>query len=250
MKRIVSFLITFATIIALAACNNTNTTNDSKKESAPLKTTLTIPKTAKIGDKIELKVNVKQGGQTVTNAKDVAFEVKNNATDSDKIVTAKLRADAYVASYDIRDSGKYKITAHISSKDGGHAMSNAEINVSQKASHDDHNSTTGSVTEKHNHHHNVAITYNHKNTVVKDKTVNLSVTLKYDGKTLSGADVHYQVLPQFKDGQPTWITLKETSKGTYESKHTFTQSGNYQLKLHVENNEGLHTHEEKDFIVK
>lgn len=229
MKRIAWFLITFATITALAACNNTNTTNDSKNETVPLKATLTIPKTAKIGNKIELKVNVTQGGEAVTNAKDVAFEVKNNATDSDKIATAKLRDGAYVASYDIKDSGKYKITAHISSKDGEYTMSNAEITVSQKASQNDHNSTTSSVTEKNDHHHDVAITYNHKHTVVKDKAVNLSVTLKYDGKTLSGADVHYQVLPQFKDGQPTWITLKETSKGTYTGKHTFTQAGNYQL---------------------
>ena len=246
-----------ATTTALAACNsNTNTANDTKKESTPLKATLTVPETAKVGDKIELKVDLTQDGNAVTNAKDVAFEVKNNDTNSDKMVTAKVQKDAYVASYDVKDAGDYKITAHISAKDGGHIMPNADmavskgVSTSEHATHNDHQSTTESATEEHHHHGDVAITYNHKHTVAKDKAINLSVTIKHDGKALTGADIHYQVLPQFKGGQPTWITLKETSNGTYEGKHTFTQAGKYQLKLHVENKEGLHDHEIKEFIVK
>lgn len=253
MKKMTMLLMALATTATLAACNsNTNTANDTKKEVAPLKATLTVPETAKVGDKIELKVDVTQDGKAVTTAKDVAFEVKNNDTNSDKMITAKVQDDAYVASYDVNDAGKYKITAHISAKDGGHAMPNADMTVSNDAtsSHNDHQSTSESATEQHHHHRDVAITYNHKHTVAKDKAINLSVTIKHDGKALTGADIHYQVVPQFKGGQPTWITLKETSKGTYEGKHTFTQAGKYQLKLHVENNEGLHDHEVKEFIVK
>ncbi|MGG0656119.1 FixH family protein [Rummeliibacillus pycnus] len=257
MKKIAMLFMALATTTALAACNNnTNTTNDTKKEAAPIKATLTVPETAKIGDKVELKVDVTQDGKAVTNAEDVAFEVKNNDTNSDKMVTAKLQDDAYVASYDVKDAGKYKITAHISAKDGGHAMPNADMTVakdatsSEHATHNDHKSTTESATEEHDHHHDVAITYNHKHTVAKDKEINLSVSLKHDGKALSKASVHYQVLPQFKGGKPTWITLEETSNGTYEGKYTFTQAGKYQLKLHVENDEGLHSHEVKEFIVK
>ncbi|WP_397536773.1 FixH family protein [Rummeliibacillus pycnus] len=258
MKKIAMLLMALATTTTLAACNsNTNTANDTKKEAAPLKAALTVPETAKVGDKIELKVDVIQNGKAVTNAKDVAFEVKNNDTNSDKMVTAKLQDDAYVASYDVKDAGKYEVTAHVAAKDGGHVMPNADMTVSkdattsEHATHDNHKSTTGSATAEQDHHHgDVAVMYNHKHTVAKDKAINLSVSLKHDGKALSNASVHYQVLPQFKGGKPTWITLKETSDGTYEGKHTFTQAGAYQLKLHVENDEGLHAHEVKVFTVK
>ncbi len=255
--------MSLAVTAALAACNNNNPNNNTaktnEKAAAPLEANLTIPETAKVGDKIELKVALTQNGKAFTNTEDVAFEVKNKDTKADKMVSATLQNDAYIASYNLNTAGKFEITAHVSGKNGEHVMPNAEMTVTDHSAstnntasdeHDHHQSTTKSATEEQDHHHEVAITYNHANTVAKDKAINLSVSLKHDGKALTGADVHYQVLPQFKGGQPTWITLKETSNGTYEAKHTFTQAGEYQLKLHVENDEGLHSHEVKNFSVK
>lgn len=253
MKKMIMLLIALTTSTALVACNNNDSTNDSKKKETPLKATLTVPETAKTGEKVELKVAVTKDSKAVTDAKDVAFEIKNGKTNLDKMVTAKLMDDSYVATYKAKDAGKYEITAHVSAKDGGHVMPNTEMaveNAPTKSEHADQNTSAESATEEHEDHHDVAITYNHKHSVTKDSEVTLNVSLKHDGKALTGASVHYQVLPQFNDGKPTWITLKETSKGTYEAKYTFNQAGKYQLKLHVENDDGLHSHEVKDFIVK
>ncbi|MBO2536836.1 FixH family protein [Rummeliibacillus suwonensis] len=258
MKKIVVLLIALATSTALVACNNHNdhSANGTKKETQPVKATLIAPEEAKIGDKIELKITLTQNSKTITSAKDVAFEIKNNDTDTDQMITARLKNHSYVASYEVKNIGKYKITAHVSTKSGEHIMPNTAMTVadsstnSEHAERKDHKATTEAATEEHEHHHDVTITYNHQRTATKDKEMTFNVSLKYDGKALSSANIRYQVLPQFDGGHPTWITLKEASKGTYEGKHTFTHAGKYQLKLHVENNEGLHAHEVKDFIVR
>lgn len=257
MKKMIMLFIALTTSIALVACNNNDhnnhATNDSKKEEAPLKATLTVPDTAKVGDKVVLKVTVTKESKAFTDAKDVAFEIENIKTNFDKMIAAKLMDNSYVATYKVQDAGKYNITAHVSAKDGNHVMPNTEIEVDNaptKSEHATQNTSVKSTTEEHEHHHDVAITYNHKHSVEKDSEVKLNVSLKHDDKVLSGASVHYQVLPQFDDGKPTWITLNETSKGTYEAKYTFSQAGKYQLKLHVENDDGLHSHEVKNFLVK
>lgn len=262
MKRFGLLIIALVSIAVLAACNNSKEgeRTETKKKTTDLSAALTVPKQAKVGDEVELKVTVTRDGKNYTKAKDVAFEAENEEANTDQMMIATLKDDTYVAKLKIKDEGNYVIKAHVTAEDGSHVMPSREMAVTgnnsqknEKATDNTANKSAKQVT-KHDErtHGNVTIIYNNPNSFKKDDKVNLSVSLKYKGEALSNASVRYQVITQFNGSKPIWINLQETSSGTYEAKHTFTQAGPYLLKLHAENGNGedLHINDAKRFIVK
>lgn len=262
MKRFGLLIIALVSIAVLAACNNSKEgeRTETKKKTTDLSAALTVPKQATVGDEVELKVTVTRDGKNYTKAKDVAFEAENEEANTDQMMIATLKDDTYVAKLKIKDEGNYVIKAHVTAEDGSHVMPSREMavtgNNSQKNERATDNTATKSAKQVTKHdertHGNVTIIYNNPNSFKKDDKVNLSVSLKYKGEALSNASVRYQVITQFNGSKPIWINLQETSSGTYEAKHTFTQAGPYLLKLHAENGNGedLHINDAKRFIVK
>ncbi|MCS0542780.1 FixH family protein, partial [Aeromonas veronii] len=67
--------------------------------------------------------------------------------------------------------------------------------------------------------------------------------LQLDNEPLTKARVRYEIYKEGSD-KHDWVDTKETNSGEYTSSYSFTEGGTYTIIIHVENDNGLHEHEE------
>lgn len=202
----------------------------------PVEAELTVAATAEKGETVPLSVHVTQEGQPVDDADEIKFEVwKNDAKEESDMIKATLTKDGvYEAETTFAEEAVYTVQVHVTAR-SMHTMPTTKVTVG-------HPETAAEETEDSEHHHHAGadITLDPKEATAGEEQP-FMVHVMIEEEMLAGADVQLEI---FQDGadKHEWVKLEEADAGMYKGAHTFTESGAYNVQVHVTKGHDIHEH--------
>ena len=246
MKKVAVYLIMFMLAI-LVACGGAETEKtDQSDELAVLEVEFIVPETADPGETVTLEAVVTYGEEKVEDAKEVVFEywLKGNEDNSTKIDGVHQENGSYIADVTFEEAGIYEMYAHTTAK-GLHTMPLTSITIGDGGEVEDEEEQVESEHHDHgNHAEGFHLHFMKPEEVMVSEETDLVVHLQMDKSALAAATVRYEIAPEGKPENTAWVDAEETAEGEYASSHTFTEAGTYTIVIHVEDDSGLHEHEE------
>ncbi|QED49253.1 FixH family protein [Cytobacillus dafuensis] len=238
--------------VLLAGCGNTGQEKNNGDQNdaelpAIIEAVIDIPEKAEVGKETELAVTVKQGKELVEDASEVKFEVwKEGQKDSSEKIEAKhSEKGKYIAKHTFSEDGVYNVQSHVTARNM-HTMPTKTIQVGNvEAAQHEHNEQGD---EHGQYHGDVSIHLQKPEQVKASQQIPLAVHLQKDNKPLTKANVRLEIFQ--KDSNPAWVDMTEGENGEYTTDYQFPASGNYTVRIHVENDEGLHEHTEEAVTVE
>ncbi|MEC2075960.1 FixH family protein [Metabacillus fastidiosus] len=253
MRRKLSMFLLVSMLVLLAACNGEEGTAEVQKEvPKAVEVKLDVPETADVNSKVEMKAVVTQGDEKVADADEVEFEIwEEGKKEESNTVKAKNNGDgSYEAQTKFEHNGLFTVQVHVTARDM-HTMPKKSVTVGEgikgeEEKHEHENEANG----EHAHTEGFAMHFAAPENVQVERETELSVHLQKDNKPLEKAKVRYEIWNNSKPEKHEWIDGDESAAGEYKAKHNFTEAGNYKIQIHVEDDEGLHEHEEHQIEVK
>lgn len=245
-------------LVVLAACGTNDEKADEKdavdanEEPQTLDVALEVPETADPNADVKLSATVTQGDEKVKDANIVEFEIWTDGKkeESETVKSTNNNDGTYTAEKKFEHDGIYTVQAHVTARDL-HTMPKKTItigtgtaNEQSEATHDEHAEGEGHGTEGFSLHFM-------KPEVVKTNTkVELMTHLELTEKPLEKAKVRYEIWNDAISDKHEWAEAKEDKAGEYNGIYTFKEAGTYNVTVHVEDDAGLHEHEEHTIEVK
>lgn len=247
-----SLLLMFILLIGvLAACNSTAETENEDEELKTLDVVFEVPEQADIDETIELNAIVTYGDEEVTDADEVKFEYWETGNEEDSIMMdANNNEDGtYSADVSFDHDGVYEIYAHTTARDL-HTMPKKSITVGKGASEqgEEHQEETDGDHE-HSHVDGFGMDFVEPEAVKVDEEIDLTVHLQMDHEAFEHANVRYEIVHESNSDLHNWVDTVEAVPGEYTSTHSFEEDGTYTVTIHVEDDEGLHEHQEYEIVV-
>lgn len=244
-------MVLLALVLAmLVACNNDEPTNDEattdeEDELVALEVEFNVPETADADETVELEAIVTFGDEMVDDADEVDFEYwegedKDNSTTIDSVNEGEGR---YTAEVEFETDGVYSIYAHTTARDM-HTMPKKEVIVGEGDQGESDSESDDHAGNGFNIH------FMEPEDVDSETDTELMVHLQMDEETFEDAEVRYEIIDDNNSGQVNWVDASETDAGEYVATHSFSDAGTYTIQVHVEDDEGLHEHEEFTVEVK
>jgi len=243
----------------LAACNNEAEQENDMEELKMLEVEFILPEKADVGETIELKAIITYGDEKLTDADEVEFEYweKGNEEDSTFIEGNNNGDGTYTAEVTFENDGVYEIYAHTTARDlhtmpkksitVGTGENNQEVEIQEDES-EGHDESHG---HEHTHHaEGFELHFVEPENVNTETETNLMVHLQMDGSPLEEANVRYEIWNDEVSDKHEWVDAEEISSGEYSASYLFTEVGTYNIQVHVENDDGLHEHEEYELLVE
>jgi hypothetical protein len=202
----------------------------------PVEAELTVATTAEKEETVPLSVKVTQDGQPVDDADEIKFEVwKNGAKEESDMIKASLTKDGvYEAETTFAEEAVYTVQVHVTAR-SMHTMPTTNVTVG-------HPETAAEAEEDSDHHHHAGadITLEPKEATAGEEQP-FMVHVMIEEEMLAGADVQLEI---FQDGaeKHEWVKLEEADAGMYKGMHTFTESGAYNVQVHVTKGHDIHEH--------
>ncbi|MDA5561358.1 FixH family protein [Exiguobacterium sp. MMG028] len=239
-KMMTRFGVVFGLIglFVLGACGT-----EKEAESAtvpqsmePVEAELTVAATAEKEETVPLSVKVTQDGQPVDDADEIKFEVwKNGAKEESDMIKASLTKDGvYEAETTFAEEAVYTVQVHVTAR-SMHTMPTTNVTVG-------HPETIAEAEEDSDHHHHAGadITLDPKEATAGEEQP-FMVHVMIEDEMLAGADVQLEI---FQDGaeKHEWVKLEEADAGMYKGMYTFTESGAYNVQVHVTKGHDIHEH--------
>ncbi|WP_099157851.1 FixH family protein [Virgibacillus ndiopensis] len=253
MRKIVLLLL-ITTLVLLTACGETNkdTEESTDEELKTLNVEFKVPETADVDETVVLNAIVTYGDEKVKNAEKVEFEFweKGNEDDSTIIESKNNKDGTYTAEVAFDHDGVYEMYAHVTAE-GLHTMPKKSITVGNgttvKSGEEQQDEAT---SHEHGHHaEGFGMHFMKPENVKANQETDLTVHLQIDDTPLEKVNVRYEVWNVESPDNHKWIETKESNPGEYNAAHTFEEAGSYMIVIHVENEEGLHEHEEHQLEV-
>lgn len=243
--------MTITLSIILGACGaEEDHNNHAMSDEVPemLMVELTVPETGVTGEEVEFIAEVTQGDEIVEDANEVKFEVLNKATGEKEMIDGTLNKDKhYSTSYRFEQAGLYDITSHVTARNM-HTMPTKIIEVTgeEVESATTETTTHSEVTEHHGH--GATIEFENGSATVGE-AVELTATISMSESPLEGARVQYEIVRNDADYHH-WVEASENEPGQYQVEFTFTESGTYEIQVHVTKGDDIHDHVVKTYTVK
>lgn len=252
MKRSIWTILAVLGMSLLVACGNGGSSNETEQASSneeeeleALEVDFEVPETAEVGETVQLKATVTYGNEKVEDADQLDFEhwEKGNENDSTMIEATNNEDGSYTAEVTFDNDGVYEMYAHTTAHDM-HTMPKKSITVGEGESGEEENS---SDSEGHDHGTDHAegfgMDFAKPDSIKAGEETDLTVHLQMDDSPLEQAEVTFEI---WKDGaeKHQYVDAEETKAGEYNAVHTFNESSSYNMITHVENDKGLHEHEE------
>ncbi|AXI09972.1 hypothetical protein CV093_14865 [Oceanobacillus sp. 143] len=246
------FAIFFAILIvaALSACGaKEDSTNADSEEIVPLEVEFSVPETAEVDEEVKLIATVTYGEESVAEADDVTFEIWEQGMEdkSNKYEATNNGDGTYTMETSFDHDGIYEMFAHVTAKDM-HTMPKKSITVGSSPSHDsDHEQThtheQGEVTD------GFAMHFMEPKSLRAAEETPLKVHVQLDNQPLEQASIRFEIWNEETPDKHEWVNAREAAAGEYFGDFVFQEAGTYQLAVHVENEDGLHEHQEFEINV-
>lgn len=256
MKRLLAIGF-FLTVLMLSACGSKEEHVDDGATSSDevpemLEVDLTVPETAVAGEAVTFTAAVTQGEEIVEDADEVKFEVLNLSSGEKEMIDGSLNEDKlYTIDYTFKTNGTYDITSHVTAR-SMHTMPTKQIAITggeEAASVPDSAAPVEHAALGENHQADgVTIDFNAGTTTVGEAVMLVADVLLAD-EPLEGARVQYDIKRSDAEHH-TWLEAPEEKAGVYQTEFTFTESGTYEIEVHVTKGDDLHNHVKKIYIVK
>ncbi|OUM90909.1 MAG: hypothetical protein BAA01_00315 [Bacillus thermozeamaize] len=205
---------------------------------------------------VKLQVKVTQGGNAVSDADEVIFEIwkEGNKEGAEKIPAHHEGDGIYSIAYRFPESGNYEVIAHVTAR-GMHTMPQQTFHVGgvtkengQQA--DEHQADDQKQMEQGHHQHgsgDLSIDFKKPDGIRANQEVKLTARLQKAKQPLTGAEVTFEY---WRNGEKkhTYLETTEVEPGTYQAKVAFEKPGSFQVKIHVKKGE-LHEHQESTIHV-
>ncbi|MUK90210.1 hypothetical protein GMD78_17700 [Ornithinibacillus sp. L9] len=257
---IFSLILFFSTI--LVACNDEEKDMNEMPEEddmAILEVDLQVPDSVEVNETLEMKAVVTYGDEMVSDADEVEYEVweEGQQEDSYRIEATNHGDGTYTAETSFEQDGIFHIQVHVTARDL-HTMPKQEVTVGEGGEYpdeEDQDSTDEHHDESGHSHSEEAsegftMEFTELDPVQVMEEINLTVQLKMDNKSLTNAKVQYEIWNDTISDKHEWIPAEEKNPGEYHATHQFSDPGEYNIQVHVENDEGLHEHETYELEVK
>ncbi len=237
----------------LAACNGTAETENEDEELKSLDVEFEVPEQADAGEIIELNAIVTYGDEEVTDADEVKFEYWEMGNEEDSItVDANNNGDGtYSAEVSFDHDGVYEMYAHTSAR-AIHTMPKKSITIGEGASADQGEENHGESDGHHEHSGNndgFGMDFMEPEEITVNQEIDLTVHLQMDNEAFENANVRYEIVNDSNSEKHDWVDTEEAVPGEYTSKYSFEEDGAYTIIIHVEDDEGLHEHQEYEIVV-
>ncbi|MFD2044807.1 FixH family protein [Ornithinibacillus salinisoli] len=265
-KKLWMYVMILSLGVILIGCGDEDMHDmDDTDELATLEVDLQVADTVEVDEKLELKAVVTYGDEAVTDADEVEYEVweEGQEDNSMKIDAVNNEDGSYTAETSFDKDGLFHVQVHVTAKDL-HTMPTQEVTVGEgghnsdaeegNSDHESHEEDTDShdEDEDHHHHHGNGFEMNFSNLedVSMNEEISLNVLLEMDNDALTDAEVQYEIWNDDLDNSKhEWVEAEETNPGEYVAEHTFEHKGLYTIQIHVQNEEGLHEHEQHEVEV-
>lgn len=223
-------------ILILGACGNNDGTND--EELLMIDVNFIVPEKVDVGETVELLAEVTYGDEAELEA-EVKFEVweKGDEENSEMLEATNNEDGTYTADYTFDRDGIFEMYAHTDAQHQ-HVMPKKEIIVGEGGEYDETDDDTAYHTEGFDMH----VMFPEQITVGEEVDITTHITLFEE--PLTEAEVRYEIVPAGDDKSTDWVDAIENETGEYEATHTFSEEGNYELIVHVEDDADLHEHDE------
>lgn len=246
MSRKIVMFLAIALLAVLVACNQ-----DAEDETDGLKTLevdFELPETAEVGEDVELKATVTFGEELVVDADEVIFEYwpQGNEEASTKVDSKNNEDGTYTANVSFDQDGVYEIYAHTTAREL-HTMPKKSITIgdAESMNHEHHGEEDA---EGHADTAGFSLHFMEPEAVEVDEEIELTVHATLDNEALEEANVRYEIKNE-ELAINDWVDTTETVPGEYTTTYSFSEPGNYTIAIHVENEDGLHEHVEKQVKV-
>lgn len=256
MKRFLAIGSILA-VLTLSACGTNDEHeghNAAKTDEVPeiVEVDLIVPETVTAGEKVVIAAAVTQDGEIVEDANEVKIEVLNLTSGEKEMIVASLNEDKqYAIDYTFKTNGTYDITSHVTARDM-HIMPTKQTTVTggeETSSKVTDTSTEGKAHGDDSHHsHGATIDFADGSATVGE-AVMLIANVSLTDAPLEGARVRYEI-SRSDDDHHTWLEAPEKGAGVYQTEFTFTESGTYEIQVHVTKGDDVHDHVVKTYTVK
>lgn len=253
MKKLFWMIAVVFAMTALAACNSGADKKEVEKPKAvqkkvePLEAVLDVPEKAAVNENIAMKATVSQGDEKVADADEVKFEVwEEGKKEESKMIKAKNNKDGtYEAKTAFDHDGLFTVQVHVQARDL-HTMPLKPVTVGKGATedHHEHGKQAGHSHDHGEHAEGFAMHFMAPENVKANVPTSLTVHLQMKEAPLEKAQVRYEIWNKANPDKHDWVDVKETKPGEYSGAYTFAAAGEFTVKVHVENKEGLHEHED------
>lgn len=223
----------------MAGCsgNKNNALNEDMPK--PLEVELSVPETAGVKEAVVLKATVTYGEEKVEDADEVVFEIweEGKKSESEMLDSTNKGDGTYEANTSFEQDGVFEVQVHVTAKQQ-HNMPKSSIQVGEGTSeaHHEHGD--------HEHSEDFSMHFMNPDKVEINQETKLVVHVQNEETPLEKARVRFEIWNDAISEKHDFIDTIESKAGEYEATFTFPEKGTYDVKIHVENDDGLHEHEE------
>lgn len=206
-----------------------------------LEADLTVTESAEVDGTIAMKAVVKQGEEKIDEADEVVYEVweEGQKDHSEMIESVNEGEGIYTAETSFDRDGLFHIQVHVTAN-AQHTMPLTEVMVGDG----------GEYIEEQVQTEGFSMHFMEPEEIAVGEEIDFIVHVQMDKEALEAANVRYEIWDDSTEAAHDWIDASEETPGEYATLHTFEEAGIYILQIHVENDDGLHEHEEYEIEVK
>ncbi|MFD1707752.1 FixH family protein [Siminovitchia sediminis] len=248
-KSLLMILTVILLVFGMAACGNGSNGTEEEEIPQPLEVELEVQETAGVGESVSFKATVTQGEEAIKDADEVVFEVwEEGKKDDSEMIDAKNNKDGtYEAEKSFDHDGVFTVQVHVTAR-GLHTMPKKSVTVGEGAPVDD---ASAHHHEGHgDHHEGFGMHFEQTEELTAGKETELMVHLQDGDHPMEGARVRFEIWHENEVDQHEFVDAKESQAGEYIGSYDFNEAGKYTIQVHVENDDGLHEHEEHQVEVK
>ncbi|MBS4220391.1 FixH family protein [Bacillus sp. FJAT-49711] len=257
MKKLIGIISISMLVFMLAACNSGKNSNQEDEMPEMLDVALEVQETADVNEEVPFKATVTQGDEKVSDADEVVFEVweEGKKEEGEMIDSVNHKDGTYEAKKAFDHDGMFTVQVHVTAR-GLHTMPKKSVTVGEGVQDENTHSDHEEGDHEHgdhehgNHSEDFSMHFMKPESIEKGKNTEFIVHLQDHDQPLEKARVRYEIWNDEISDKHEWVDASETKAGEYSGTHAFNEAGLYSVKIHVQNDEGLHEHEEYEVEVK